>query len=63
MEMCSGIISLPRVEQVSHERSSSADHPPALLASSPDPSHIFAPPGSVPPTDESENTVITHDLT
>lgn len=44
--------SSPPAEQASRERSSSADRQPALLASSPDPSHICAPPGSAPPAEE-----------
>lgn len=52
----------PLAERASHEWSSSADRPPALLASSPDPSRICAPAGSAPPAEESENTVNTQVL-
>lgn len=43
----------PPAGRASLERSSSADHPPALLVSSPGPSHISAPPGSAPPVEQS----------
>lgn len=46
--------SSPPAERASREQSSSADRPPVLLASSLDPSHICAPPGSAPPAGESE---------
>lgn len=55
-------LSSPLAERASHEWSSSADRPPALLASSPDPSRICAPPGSAPPAEKSENTVNTQVL-
>lgn len=43
------------VGRASPVQSSSADHPPARPFSSPDPSHISAPPGSAPPGEESDS--------